>query len=105
MQVELCGGAGEMLIQDTCRRTFRTLVSGAIAQLVERYNGIVEVRGSTPLGSTSAADAAKRVRQLSFPGSALDLLACAAACRLSRQVTGQAQKALLSVLCMIYGGR
>ena len=26
---------------------------GAIAQLVERYNGIVEVRGSIPLGSTS----------------------------------------------------
>src|SRR5690606_10215465 len=26
---------------------------GAIAQLVERYNGIVEVRGPTPLGSTS----------------------------------------------------
>lgn len=25
---------------------------GAIAQLGERYNGIVEVRGSTPLGST-----------------------------------------------------
>ncbi len=28
------------------------LLHGAIAQLVERYNGIVEVRGSTPLGST-----------------------------------------------------
>lgn len=55
-----------MLIQDTGRRTFRTLESGAIAQLVERYNGIVEVRGSTPLGSTSAADAAKRLRPLSF---------------------------------------
>ncbi len=26
--------------------------TGAIAQLVERYNGIVEVRGSIPLGST-----------------------------------------------------
>lgn len=25
---------------------------GAIAQLVERYNGIVEVSGSIPLGST-----------------------------------------------------
>ena len=25
---------------------------GAVAQLGERYNGIVEVRGSTPLGST-----------------------------------------------------
>ena len=25
---------------------------GVIAQLVERYNGIVEVRGSIPLGST-----------------------------------------------------
>ena len=25
---------------------------GAIAQLGERYNGIVEVRGSIPLGST-----------------------------------------------------
>ena len=26
---------------------------GAVAQLGERYNGIVEVRGSIPLGSTS----------------------------------------------------
>ena len=26
---------------------------GAVAQLGERYNGIVEVRGSTPLGSTN----------------------------------------------------
>ena len=34
----------------TCCRTADT---GAIAQLVERYNGIVEVRGSIPLGSTS----------------------------------------------------
>ena len=25
---------------------------GAVAQLGERYNGIVEVRGSIPLGST-----------------------------------------------------
>ena len=52
MKVELRGGAHGMLIQDTGRRTFHTLESGAIAQLVERYNGIVEVRGSTPLGST-----------------------------------------------------
>jgi hypothetical protein len=27
--------------------------SGAVAQLGERYNGIVEVRGSIPLGSTN----------------------------------------------------
>ncbi len=27
---------------------------GAVAQLGERYNGIVEVRGSIPLGSTIA---------------------------------------------------
>ena len=27
-------------------------VEGALAQLGERYNGIVEVRGSIPLGST-----------------------------------------------------
>ena len=26
---------------------------GAVAQLGERYNGIVEVRGSIPLGSTN----------------------------------------------------
>ena len=26
---------------------------GALAQLVERYTGSVEVRGSTPLGSTN----------------------------------------------------
>ncbi len=28
------------------------LKDGAVAQLVERHNGIVEVGGSTPLGST-----------------------------------------------------
>ena len=33
------------------RRIIR-VIFGAIAQLVERYNGIVEVRGSTALGST-----------------------------------------------------
>ena len=27
---------------------------GALAQLGERYNGIVEVRGSIPLGSTKS---------------------------------------------------
>ena len=27
-------------------------INGAVAQLGERYNGIVEVRGSIPLGST-----------------------------------------------------
>jgi hypothetical protein len=30
-----------------------TLKPGAVAQLGERYNGIVEVRGSIPLGSTT----------------------------------------------------
>ena len=38
---------------------------GAVAQLGERYNGIVEVRGSIPLGSTTlmlATLAAKRCR-------------------------------------------
>ena len=29
--------------------------NGAVAQLGERYNGIVEVRGSIPLGSTISA--------------------------------------------------
>ena len=29
-------------------------VLGAVAQLGERYNGIVEVRGSIPLGSTTS---------------------------------------------------
>ncbi|GEM_PF-4053789 len=29
-----------------------SLMYGAIAQLVERHNGIVEVAGSTPAGST-----------------------------------------------------
>ncbi len=33
-------------------RTDDTDTSGAIAQLGERLNGIQEVRGSTPLGST-----------------------------------------------------
>ncbi len=28
------------------------MANGALAQLGERYNGIVEVRGSIPLGST-----------------------------------------------------
>ncbi len=30
--------------------------NGGLAQLVERYNGIVEVRGSTPLSSTLLPD-------------------------------------------------
>ena len=30
------------------------ILDGAVAQLGERYNGIVEVRGSIPLGSTMA---------------------------------------------------
>ena len=32
-----------------------TQIFGALAQLGERYNGIVEVRGSIPLGSTKIA--------------------------------------------------
>ena len=31
---------------------YKILQIGALAQLGERYNGIVEVRGSIPLGST-----------------------------------------------------
>ncbi len=34
------------------RDVFARLADGALAQLVERYTGSVEVRGSTPLGST-----------------------------------------------------
>ena len=33
-------------------RVSRELSSGVLAQLVERLNGIEEVRGSNPLGST-----------------------------------------------------
>ena len=33
--------------------TFTALFRGVLAQLVERLNGIEEVRGSNPLGSTS----------------------------------------------------
>jgi hypothetical protein len=29
-----------------------TIINGVLAQLVERLNGIEEVRGSSPLGST-----------------------------------------------------
>ena len=38
-----------------CRQTYRApaRTGGAVAQLGERYNGIVEVRGSIPLGSTN----------------------------------------------------
>ena len=32
---------------------FKNRVLGALAQLGERYNGIVEVSGSIPLGSTA----------------------------------------------------
>ena len=34
-------------------RPARRVFGGAVAQLGERYNGIVEVRGSIPLGSTN----------------------------------------------------
>jgi hypothetical protein len=37
------------------RYHFRSFSSGVLAQLVERLNGIEEVRGSNPLGSTSIA--------------------------------------------------
>jgi hypothetical protein len=33
-------------------KAIKLALCGAIAQLGERYNGIVEVRGSIPLGST-----------------------------------------------------
>lgn len=36
-----------------------THLDGALAQLGERYNGIVEVRGSNPLGSTISRFAAR----------------------------------------------
>jgi hypothetical protein len=35
------------------RYHFRSLSNGVLAQLVERLNGIEEVRGSNPLGSIS----------------------------------------------------
>ena len=35
-----------------CSNSTKPIWNGAIAQLVERLNGIQEVRGSTPLGST-----------------------------------------------------
>ena len=39
---------------------------GAVAQLGERLNGIQEVRGSTPLGSTLHAPLAQLVEQLTL---------------------------------------
>ena len=44
------------------RRIGRPVACGAVAQLGERYNGIVEVRGSIPLGSTSF------IKGLTVPG-------------------------------------
>ena len=38
------------------RYGFRSLSNGVLAQLVERLNGIEEVRGSTPLGSNPLGD-------------------------------------------------
>jgi hypothetical protein len=38
--------------QRPCRQP-RAAIAGAIAQLGERYNGIVEVTGSIPVGSTN----------------------------------------------------
>jgi hypothetical protein len=47
------GRAGRLGCRKTisCHMTLRSDF-GAVAQLGERYNGIVEVRGSIPLGST-----------------------------------------------------
>ena len=43
--------------------TFRFLTPGGVAQLGERLNGIQEVRGSIPLASIRAAQAAARCYQ------------------------------------------
>ena len=45
-----CGAAG--LTGSSGRATAQGYLRGAIAQLGERYNGIVEVSGSIPLSST-----------------------------------------------------
>ena len=47
-------GALVGLVESTTRSVWNKISKpdGAIAQLVERLNGIQEVRGSTPLGST-----------------------------------------------------
>ena len=41
---------------------------GALAQLGERYNGIVEVRGSTPLGSTKSRQHRRAEKTGARPG-------------------------------------
>ncbi len=49
--------------------TLRQL-TGAVAQLVERHNGIVEVVGSRPIGSTSHPDKIKAAQPLAEPDGA-----------------------------------
>ena len=47
-----CKEDAEMLILTVRVRVSRNAREGVLAQLVERLNGIEEVRGSNPLGST-----------------------------------------------------
>ena len=52
------------------RRRWSGRLNGAIAQLGERYNGIVEVTGSIPVGSTNSIEGlAENRRALRFSGS------------------------------------
>ena len=48
-----CHQGGQDLYLAPAAQSFENQSFGAIAQLGERYNGIVEVRGSIPLGSTN----------------------------------------------------
>ena len=48
------------------RLTFFAAPVGVVAQLVERLNGIQEVRGSNPLGSTSRSEILSRALNCSF---------------------------------------
>jgi hypothetical protein len=66
----LCNFSAFALREQECVRKVPHLLAGVVAQLVEHHNGIVGVRGSNPLGSTSlrpAAESGVTARQVS-PG-------------------------------------
>src|SRR3546814_2002551 len=58
---------------DVCSSDLRAKWHGALAQLGERYNGIVEVTGSIPVGSTISKSSVKTgpTRQADGPFSCL----------------------------------
>src|SRR5229473_5353310 len=78
-QISLACAGSKCLTKPGGIRYFRGALDGVVAQLVEHHNGIVGVRGSSPLGSTILfcfsrnGEVARPVAALASKGSSLRL--------------------------------